>query len=139
MTTLGQICLLVAMVGSGFGAFACLVGSSRGHKVLVRSWRGRCHRRRGRAERGGCRSGVGPGGPGFQLRLCGGVFQPGLLPWQFALSAFWVGQAGSLLLWAWFLGILAMVLSLSAAPRDGSLAGPGLRRPHAPTSLSSWR
>ena len=31
-----------------------------------------------------------------------------LLPWQYSLAAFWVGQAGSLLLWAWFLALLAM-------------------------------
>ena len=31
------------------------------------------------------------------------------LAWHYALSAFWVGQAGSLLLWAWLVGILAMV------------------------------
>ena len=32
-----------------------------------------------------------------------------LLPWYYALSAFWVGQAGSLLFWAWLVGVLAMV------------------------------
>ena len=31
------------------------------------------------------------------------------MPWYYALSAFWVGQAGSLLLWAWSVGVLAMV------------------------------
>ena len=33
----------------------------------------------------------------------------GSLPWHYALSAFWVGQAGSLLFWAWSVGVLAMV------------------------------
>ena len=32
-----------------------------------------------------------------------------LLPWHYALSAFWVGQAGSLLFWAWSVGVLAMI------------------------------
>ena len=32
-----------------------------------------------------------------------------LLPWYYALSAFWVGQAGSLLFWAWSVGVLAMI------------------------------
>ena len=31
------------------------------------------------------------------------------LAWYYALSAFWVGQAGSLLFWAWSVGVLAMI------------------------------
>jgi cytochrome c-type biogenesis protein CcmF len=31
-----------------------------------------------------------------------------LLPWHYSLSALWVGQAGSLLLWAWMLNLLVM-------------------------------
>jgi cytochrome c-type biogenesis protein CcmF len=34
------------------------------------------------------------------------------LPWHYSLSALWVGQAGSLLLWAWFVGALAMLYRL---------------------------
>lgn len=33
-----------------------------------------------------------------------------LLPWQYCFSALWVGQAGSLLLWAWMTALLAVVL-----------------------------
>jgi cytochrome c-type biogenesis protein CcmF len=36
-----------------------------------------------------------------------------LLPWHYCLSALWVGQAGSLLLWAWMMGVLAMLLCMS--------------------------
>jgi cytochrome c-type biogenesis protein CcmF len=36
-----------------------------------------------------------------------------LLPWHYCLSALWVGQAGSLLLWAWVMGVLAMILRMS--------------------------
>jgi cytochrome c-type biogenesis protein CcmF len=32
-----------------------------------------------------------------------------LLPWHYSLSALWVGQAGSLLLWTWLLGALALL------------------------------
>jgi cytochrome c-type biogenesis protein CcmF len=32
-----------------------------------------------------------------------------LLSWQYALSALWVGQAGSLLLWAWFLSVVTLL------------------------------
>ena len=117
MTTLGQICLLVAMVGSGFGAFACLAGWKSGHKTLVRS-------------------GVAAATAGvvalsvvvvvlawalaardFSFAYVAEYSSRGL-PWQFALSAFWVGQAGSLLMWAWFLGILALVYRFR--PRRGT-------------------
>ena len=33
-----------------------------------------------------------------------------LLPWQYRIAALWVGQAGSLLLWAWMMGALALAL-----------------------------
>jgi cytochrome c-type biogenesis protein CcmF len=36
-----------------------------------------------------------------------------LLPWQYCLSALWVGQAGSLLLWAWMMAAMAMLLPVS--------------------------
>jgi cytochrome c-type biogenesis protein CcmF len=37
-----------------------------------------------------------------------------LLPWQYCLSALWVGQAGSLLLWAWMMAAMAMLLRISS-------------------------
>ena len=37
------------------------------------------------------------------------------LPWRYCLSALWVGQAGSLLLWAWMMGMLALALRLLPA------------------------
>ncbi|MEX0613977.1 MAG: cytochrome c biogenesis protein CcsA, partial [Pirellulales bacterium] len=33
-----------------------------------------------------------------------------LLPWHYCLSALWVGQAGSLLLWAWMMSVLAILM-----------------------------
>jgi cytochrome c-type biogenesis protein CcmF len=38
-----------------------------------------------------------------------------LLSWQYSLAALWVGQAGSLLLWAWFLAALAVAFRLLPA------------------------
>jgi cytochrome c-type biogenesis protein CcmF len=38
-----------------------------------------------------------------------------LLPWKYCLSALWVGQAGSLLLWSWMTAAIAMVLRLAPA------------------------
>ena len=37
-----------------------------------------------------------------------------LLPWQYCLSALWVGQAGSLLLWAWMMAVMAVLLHITA-------------------------
>lgn len=39
-----------------------------------------------------------------------GQYVSRLLPWSYRVSALWVGQAGSLLLWAWMLCALALVL-----------------------------
>jgi cytochrome c-type biogenesis protein CcmF len=39
-------------------------------------------------------------------------YSSGLLSWQYALSALWVGQAGSLLLWAWLLSLIALLFRL---------------------------
>ncbi len=35
-----------------------------------------------------------------------------LLPWRYSLSALWVGQAGSLLLWTWMTAVIAILLRL---------------------------
>ena len=43
-----------------------------------------------------------------------------MLPWQYTLSALWVGQAGSLLLWTWLLTLLSIVF-LITAPQSGPL------------------
>jgi cytochrome c-type biogenesis protein CcmF len=42
-----------------------------------------------------------------------------LLPWQYRLSALWVGQAGSLLLWAWMMGTMAISLRLFPSVDSG--------------------
>lgn len=107
MSVLGEILLLAAFVGSGFGAFTNLT----------------IGRRVGRA--------LGIGGlvaaitavvalSAVMLILAWALvrkdfafayvaqYSSDLLPWHYSLSALWVGQAGSLLLWAWFVGALAI-------------------------------
>jgi cytochrome c-type biogenesis protein CcmF len=108
MILFGQLCLLAAFVASGYAAFACLVG-----------WRGQ-HPRLNRAGAGAAAASV------LALTLVSAILAVALLlkdfrfayvaqytsrslSWPYALSAFWVGQAGSLLLWAWLVGILAMI------------------------------
>jgi cytochrome c-type biogenesis protein CcmF len=151
VTTFGQICLLVALVASGYAAFACFVAWRLAEKGIGAM--GAQH-----PERGGkgdrrllC---AAPGGPirrripvpfsasllerlGIAAAVVGvsaltavgailavalvvkdfrlayvAQYSSRLLPWYYALSAFWVGQAGSLLLWAWYVGMLAIVYRL---------------------------
>jgi cytochrome c-type biogenesis protein CcmF len=108
LTTLGQLCLLTALVASGYGAFACFLAWRRQHELLDRI--------------GHFSVVVGM----LALTSVGAILAVALLlrdfqfayvaqytsrtlPWHYALSAFWVGQAGSLLLWAWSVGVLAVV------------------------------
>lgn len=121
MRLLGQISLYVAFVAVGYGAFASLMG---------RRWTGR---------HGIRRSGI--------LSAAGGVaalsvvmmvlawallrkdftfhyvaqYSSRLLPWYYSLSALWVGQAGSLLLWTWMLGLLAVGYRLGQGKKPGPL------------------
>jgi cytochrome c-type biogenesis protein CcmF len=107
MNTLGELCLLGAMVASGYAAFACITGYRHGHRDVSRS---------------GDYSAVGAV---LALGVVTAVlarallvrdfsfayvaeYSDRLLPWHYSLSALWVGQSGSLLVWAWFSGVLAI-------------------------------
>ena len=113
MTTLGQLSLLVAFIASGYAAVVCMAGGETASPGSVRQLRVR-------------RSGVLAAVTAFAaLSVVAGLlayallvkdfrfqyvaaYSNPLLPWYYSLSAFWVGQAGSLLLWAWSLGVVAM-------------------------------
>ncbi len=108
MTAFGQLCLLTAFVATGYAAFACFVGWRRQHLVLRRV-------------------GAAAGAAGvLAMTLAAAILAVALLAhdfrfayvaqyssrplaWYYALSAFWVGQAGSLLFWAWSVGVLAVI------------------------------
>jgi len=107
MTTLGQLCLLAAFVGSGYATFACLAGWHRADRAVQRS--------------GWAAAVVAVLAVTAATAILGQAlvlkdfrfayvaqYSSRFLPWHYALSAFWVGQAGSLLLWAWLLAVLAM-------------------------------
>lgn len=108
MRTLGEACLLAAFVGSGFAAFACLAGATRPDRRvrLAGAWA----------------AGVSVLGLTVVAAVLAWAlyrrdfsfayvaqYSSKLLPWHYSLSALWVGQAGSLLLWAWFMGVLALL------------------------------
>ena len=119
MRLLGEVFLLTAFVASGYAAFACLLAQRQRLATLQRT-------------------GLGAAVIAF-LGLTGtlAVLAWGLvvkdfrfeyvaqytsqqLPWHYSLSALWVGQAGSLLLWTWLLGSIAIIFHLTA-PRTGQL------------------
>jgi cytochrome c-type biogenesis protein CcmF len=105
--TLGELCLLGALVASGYAAFACIVGEWRGHQAVSRS--GACSAVAGVLALSGV-TGVLAWAllvKDFRFAYVA-EYSSRLLPWHYSLSALWVGQAGSLLLWAWFSGMLAI-------------------------------
>ena len=121
MRNLGEICLLAAFVGSGFAAFAGLASPVSGSRWL---------------RQGGLAAALLSV---TALSLVMGIlgwalyrkdfsfdyvahYSSQTLSWHYSLSALWVGQAGSLLLWAWLLALVALSFlfrsrrSPSAAP-----------------------
>jgi cytochrome c-type biogenesis protein CcmF len=112
MRVLGEISLLVSFASTGYASFLCVMPKSGAH-----DWRQRA---------------------AFYSALVGLIsltvtlvvlalalvsrdfrfeyvtqYASRFLPWHYCLSALWVGQAGSLLLWAWMMGVLAMLLRMS--------------------------
>ena len=109
MRVLGECCLLVCLVATGYAAFLSLLGGSgrpQGQSRLE-AWFGL----------------VGFAALSVTLAVLAWAlassdfsyqyvanYSSRLLAWQYRLSALWVGQAGSLLLWAWTMGALALLL-----------------------------
>src|SRR6185503_19432793 len=112
MRILGQLSLLAAFVAAGYAAAACVAGGLA-RRPNVR------------------RTGDGAALIGFVfLTITLGVlghalafkdfsldyvaqYSSHLLPWHYSLSALWVGQAGSLLLWACLSATLTVVFLIS--------------------------
>src|SRR5579885_778864 len=108
MRNVGELCLLVAVVASGYGAFvglACRIGTH--------PWYRRAALLCGILAVG-CLTGAvvilsqALLSRDFQFEYVT-HYASTLLPWHYALSALWVGQAGSLLLWAWFLSLVTLL------------------------------
>ena len=120
MNVIGQAGLLIAFVGSGYAAFACLVGGQRRQRGIVRS---------------GEMAAVTSVGAliattvvlahallvkDFRFAYVA-EYSSHLLPWHYSLSALWVGQAGSLLLWACLMGCLALAYGFRPRRESSSL------------------
>lgn len=121
MMIVGQLSLLAALVAVGFAGFACVLGSRWQRRGLVRA-------------------GVASAVAGIAaLTVVIAVLASALLvkdfnfqyvaqycsrqlPWHYSLSALWVGQAGSLLLWTWMTGLLALACRYSLRKQAGHIA-----------------
>ena len=123
MRFVGQLCLLGAFIGTGYAAFACITGWRNGRRLIRRS---------------GAIAGVASG---LLLTMALAVLLIGLLrhdfrfayvsnyssrqlPWHYTFSALWVGQAGSLLLWAWLSSMLALAFRYLPSCQTNSLREP---------------
>jgi cytochrome c-type biogenesis protein CcmF len=107
MTTLGQVFLLTSLICAGYSAFVCLAYQERRHPLLHRI-----------AAICGMASWLAL--TGVMVILVWALlerdfhfdyvarYSSRLLSWKYSVSALWVGQAGSLLLWAWMLASMAI-------------------------------
>jgi cytochrome c-type biogenesis protein CcmF len=113
MTTLGQLCLLIALVGSGYAAFACLAGWRGQHRAVLRSGLWAAWAAVAALSGASAILARALAAKDFRFEYVA-QYSDALLPTCYSLSAFWVGQAGSLLLWAWMVGMLAVVYWFTA-------------------------
>lgn len=123
MRILGQLCLLAAFVSTGYAAFACLMGARWKNRAMQRSglW----------SAAGGIVAltvvmivlGWALVAKDFTFHYVA-QYSSRLLPWNYSLSALWVGQSGSLLLWTWMLGLLALVFRFLGGKKTNRLREP---------------
>jgi cytochrome c-type biogenesis protein CcmF len=111
MRVLGETCLLVSLISTGYAAFLSVDPGVNAHR-----WRQR-------ASLFAALLGlvaltvtlivlaVALVGRDFRFEYVA-QYASQLLPWQYCLSALWVGQAGSLLLWAWMMGTMAILVRI---------------------------
>ena len=140
MTVAGQLCLLIAMICTGYAAFAAIVGA----RSLAPG--GAPSGAPGSPGRGRGRHGLGRSAVAAALAALAALtvvilvlayalvskdfrfeyvteYSDPLLPWHYSLSALWVGQAGSLLVWGWFVAVLAVIFRFTYRrdPQAGAL------------------
>jgi cytochrome c-type biogenesis protein CcmF len=123
MIFVGHLCLFAAFVASGYAAFAGLAERRHGEREAGRS---------------GDLAGIAAVAAlsvvvavlawallvkDFRLAYVAD-YTSRQLPWQYCLSALWVGQAGSLLVWAWMLGSLTLAYRYMPGSRASSLRRP---------------
>jgi len=109
MRVLGEACLLMCLVATGYAAVLSLMGGSRlnrGHSRLA-AWAALVGFAALSVTLVALAWALASGDFSYQYVA---NYSSRLLKWHYRLSALWVGQAGSLLLWAWMTAALALVL-----------------------------
>lgn len=108
MRMLGQFCLFASLICAGYAAFVC-IAYQRQRRPLLHQIADAC----------GLSTWITLSA--IMVILAWGLlvrdfsfdyvarYSSRLLSWQYAISALWVGQAGSLLLWAWILSSMAVL------------------------------
>jgi cytochrome c-type biogenesis protein CcmF len=120
MVFFSQLCLLTAFCCLGYAAFGCTIGLWQERRYLLRS--------------GELSAFFGVAGlTAVSAALAWALVSKDFcfayvaqyssrdLPWYYSLSAFWVGQSGSLLFWSWLLGIIALVFRFWSFGRPSQL------------------
>jgi cytochrome c-type biogenesis protein CcmF len=119
MTSVGQLCLLTALICSGYAAFAAIVGAQSGSRGLVQSAIAAALTAIVSLTVVVALLAYALVQKDFRFEYVTEYSDP-LLPWHYSLSALWVGQAGSLLVWGWFVSALAILFRLTSrrGPQD---------------------
>ena len=113
MTLLGQLCLLIAMICAGYAAFAAIVGARSESRGLGRSASGAACAALAALTVVVIVLAYALVTKDFRFEYVT-QYSDALLPWQYSLSALWVGQAGSLLVWGWFVAVLAVIFRFTS-------------------------
>ncbi len=108
MTVAGQFCLLLAMICSGYAAFAAILGARSDSRTLRRSALFAAITAFAAVTVIVVILAHALVTKDFRFEYVT-EYSDSLLPWHYSLSALWVGQAGSLLVWGWFVAALAML------------------------------
>jgi cytochrome c-type biogenesis protein CcmF len=119
MTIIGQLSLLTAMICSGYAAFAAIVGARSENRGLGRSAVGAAFTAVAALTVVVIVLAYALVTKDFRFEYVTEYSDP-LLPWHYSLSALWVGQAGSLLVWGWFVAVLAVIFRFTSrrGPRE---------------------
>ena len=108
MVFFSQLCLLAAFCSFGYAVFGCTVGLWQERRKLLHS--GEFSAFFGIAGLTAVSAVLAWALVAKDFRFAYvAQYSSRELPWYYSLSAFWVGQSGSLLFWAWILGISALL------------------------------
>jgi cytochrome c-type biogenesis protein CcmF len=120
MAELGRYALLIALVAASWAFVAGAIGALGGRGSLVRSAEGAVRGSAAALSVAGAALIVALVGRGFGIEYVA-QYTSRSLSIFYTLGAFWAGQAGSLLLWAWVLSICAAIVSIQFRARQREL------------------